>query len=497
MIDISKYEFWFLTGSQNLYGKDVLDKVKEHSKKIAAAFNESRLPCKIICKEPLTGTDEIVKILNEANLNNNCAGIICWMHTFSPAKIWIRGLNSLNKPILEMNTQFNTEIPYESIDMDFMNLNQSAHGDREFGFITSRMDIPRKVIVGHWLDEYFQNKISIWMKAALGYMDGKNMTIVRFGDNMRDVAVTDGDKVEAMIKFGWSVPYYGIGDLVKYINEITEEETKKLMKEYEESYNIIWGKDKEYTKNHIKEQAKIEIALKAMLKETNAKAFCTNFQDLHGLKQLPGLAVQRLMSEGYGFAGEGDWKISALVRTFKVMGEGLKGGGSSFMEDYTYNLEKNNMIILGSHMLEICPSIAEGKSRIEVHKLGIGKREDPARLVFNGKAGDSICASIVDMGNRFRMVVNEVKTIETKKDFPKLPVARVLWKPLPNLITAAEAWILAGGGHHTAYSNIIDTRYLIDYAEMTRIELLVINGETNIKGFRNEMRWNEAYWNMR
>lgn len=496
MVNISKYEFWFLTGSQYLYGEDTLKKVKENSKKIVASLNESNMPCKIVCKETLTKSEEILKLLNEANLNENCAGVIFWMHTFSPAKIWINGLNIIKKPILEISTQFNIEIPYENIDMDFMNLNQSAHGDREFGFVTSRMDIPRKVIAGHWTDEDFKKRMSVWMRAALGYIDGINMTIARFGDNMRDVAVTDGDKVEAMIKFGWSVPYYGIGDLVKYISEVTEEETKKLMREYEESYNIIWGKDKEYTENHIKEQAKIEIALKEILKETNAKAFCTNFQDLHGMKQLPGLAVQRLMAEGYGFAGEGDWKISALVRTLKVMGEGLKGG-SSFMEDYTYNLEKNNMMTLGAHMLEVCPSITDEKPSLEVHKLSIGGKNDPARLVFNGKAGKAICVSIVDMGGRFRMIANEVEAVKPKKDFTKLPVARVLWEPKPNLITSAEAWILAGGGHHTAYSNIIESEYLIDYSEIARIELLLINEETNINNFRKELRWNEAYWKMK
>lgn len=497
MIDLSKYEFWFLTGSQYLYGEETLKEVRANSKKIVEALNNSGLPYKIVYKEILTDSDKILSQLNEANASVNCAGVICWMHTFSPAKTWIKGLSVLKKPMLELNTQFNVEIPYDKIDMDFMNLNQSAHGDREFGFATSRMNIPRKVIAGHWSHKSVQDRMAIWMRAAVAYVDGMDMTIVRFGDNMRDVAVTDGDKVEAMIKFGWSVQYYAVGDLVKYMDQVTDSDIDKLMKEYEDTYNIIYGDNKEYTVSHIKEQAKTEIAIKAFLKDKNAKAFTNTFQDLHGMKQLPGLATQRLMADGYGFGAEGDWKLSALVRTIKVMGNGLKGG-TSFMEDYTYHFEENNMMNLGAHMLEVCPSIADSKPNIEVHELGIGDREAPARLVFNGQAGPALCASIVEMRNRFRMAVNVVNAVKIEDNkFPKLPVARVLWKPAPNLTTAAEAWILAGGGHHTTYSNAINVDYLADYAEMAQIELLVIDENTKVNDFRKEMRWNEAYWNMR
>lgn len=496
-MDLTKYEFWFLTGSQHLYGEKTLKHVKNHSLKITEELNKSKLPYRVICKDILTDANKILSQLNEANSDNNCAGIICWMHTFSPAKIWIKGLSALNKPMLELNTQFNVEIPYNDIDMDFMNLNQSAHGDREFGFITSRMNIPRKVVAGHWSDKEVKEKISTWMRASVAYIDGRDMTIVRFGDNMRDVAVTDGDKVEAMIKFGWSVPYHPVGDLVKYINEVSDLEINRLMKEYQDTYNIIYGKNKEYTISHIKEQAKMEIAIRTFLQDKNAKAFTNTFQDLHGMKQLPGLATQRLMNEGYGFGAEGDWKLSALVRTIKVMGNGLKGG-TSFMEDYTYHFEEKNMMNLGAHMLEVCPSIADSKPNIEVHELGIGDREAPARLVFNGAKGKALCVSIVEMNGRFRMVANKVDAVKIEKNkFLKLPVARVLWKPMPDLITAAESWILAGGGHHTVYSNAIDLNYLIDYAEMSQIELLIIDENTKVNDFRKEIRWNEAYWNIK
>lgn len=498
MIDLTIHKYWFITGSQSLYGEDTLKKVADDSKKIVQDLNaDTSLPCPILWKETLLTADGIRKTLEEANADSNCAGIIAWMHTFSPAKMWIAGLKSLQKPLLQFNTQFNAEIPFESIDMDFMNLNQSAHGDREFGFITARMDIPRKVIVGHWKDTTTKARIAQWMRAGSAVADGKKLRIARFGDNMRDVAVTDGDKVEAMIQMGWSVPYFGIGDLVAYINKVSEKDIDNLFDEYNSNYSIVWGADKENTRKSIREQAKIEIAMRAFFADNDIKAFTTNFEDLHGMKQLPGLACQRLMADGFGFAGEGDWKTAALVRTFKVMTAGMEreqGQGSSFMEDYTYHFETNEDLILGAHMLEVCPSIAEKKPTLEVHPLGIGGKEDPARLVFNGRPGPALCAAVVDFGSRFRCVVNEVSVVETNEKFPHLPVARLLWKPEPNLVTAAESWILAGGGHHTAFSNQISIEMLRDWAEMTGIELISIGAGTTVKQFRNELRWNAVAW---
>ncbi len=497
-MNLKNYEFWFLTGSQDLYGEETLKQVAKDSKEIVEKLNASgALPCKLVWQETLLTPNAIRDMLERANANNACAGVICWMHTFSPAKMWIAGLNAYKKPLLQLNTQFNVKIPYATMDMDFMNLNQSAHGDREFGFITSRMDMPRKVIVGHWSDPATQKRIADWMRVARAVADGKDLRVIRFGDNMREVAVTDGDKVEAMIKFGWSVPYYGIGDLVAYMNEVSESDVNALYDEYNQKYEIVLGNDKDFTINHIKEQAKIEIALRRFLKDKDGNALCTNFQDLHGMKQLPGLAIQRLLADGYGFGAEGDWKTSALVRTFKVMTAGLvsTGKGNAFMEDYTYNLEQGNMLNMGSHMLEVDPEIAMSKPRVEVHPLGIGDREDPARLVFNAVEGKGLVAAVVDMGNRFRCVVNEIDVVKPEAELPKLPVARMLWKPLPNLETSAEAWILAGGGHHTAFSNIVTTDMLRDWCEMVGIECIAIDEDTKISSFRNELRWNAAYFN--
>ena len=495
MKKLSSYEFWFLTGSQHLYGDDTLKQVANNSTEIVQSLNNSKnLPFKIIFKTILTDAASIYKTIQEANNDENCAGIICWMHTFSPAKMWIHGLSVLEKPLLELNTQFNEKIPYATMDMDFMNLNQSAHGDREFGFITSRMDIRRKVIAGHWSHKNTQARMSVWMRASVAAVESKSMVIVRFGDNMRDVAVTDGDKVEAMIKLGWSVPYFGIGDLVEYISAVSNSEVESLFKVYEDKYTILYDTDKNFTIEHIKEQAKIEIALRKFLEDNKASAFTTNFQDLHGMKQLPGLACQRLMEEGYGFAGEGDWKTAGMVRILKIMDSELEGNGfgSSFMEDYTYNLEEDNMLNLGAHMLEVCPTIADGKPTIEVHPLGIGNKEDPARIVFNGKAGNAFCVAIVDMGNRFRLVYNEVEVITPPEKFEKLPVARVLWKPKPDFVTSSEAWILAGGGHHTAFSNVLNIDYIRDFAEIFNLELIAIESNTTIPQIRNELRWNSA-----
>lgn len=492
MKHISDYNFWFLTGSQSLYGEETLIEVAKHSKHMVEELNiGNTLPCKLIYKDTLLTAASIERTIKEANLDEQCAGIICWMHTFSPAKMWINGLNSLNKPLLQINTQFNKKIPYSTIDMDFMNLNQSAHGDREFGYITARMNINRNVLVGYWKSKSFRERMSKWMRAAVATTVGKSLNVVRFGDNMRDVAVTCGDKVEAYIKLGWNIPYYGIGDLVEYMERVSDEEIDSLMQEYQRLYTIL--EPTKFNIEHIREQAKMEIALEKFLIDKEADAFTTNFQDLHGLKQLPGLACQHLMSKGYGFAGEGDWKTAAMVRTLKLMGEGIDGG-CSFLEDYTYNLEEDNMFNLSSHMLEICPSLAKDKPTIEVHPLGIGDKEDPARLVFNAKEAEGYTVSIVDLGTRMRIVANKVDVIATKEEFTKLPVARVLLSPKPNFITSSECWILSGAGHHNTLSTQIDEETLEFWSEMVKIELLKINEETTVSSFRNQDRWNRAYY---
>lgn len=482
-------EVWFVTGSQHLYGTETLKQVDKDSETIAKALNSSaKIPVQVVFKPVVTTPDEIYNICNLANNEKNCVGIITWMHTFSPAKMWIGGLSILNKPMLHLHTQFNRDIPWNEIDMDFMNLNQSAHGDREFGFICTRMRINRKVVVGHWQDEKVQDKIGVWSRAALGYNESKGLKICRFGDNMREVAVTEGDKVEAQKILGWQISYHGVGDLVKSVDAVTEPEIDALMKEYEAKYTMA---SKEL--NNIRYQAKIEIGLKRFLDKYNYKAFTTNFEDLHGLKQLPGLASQRLMEQGYGFGAEGDWKQSALVRIMKVMSEGLKGG-CSFMEDYTYHLDPKQPAILSAHMLEICPTIAESKPSIEVHPLGIGGKDAPARFVFNVPTGKGINATLIDMGGRMRMIVNPVEVVKPEA-LPKLPVARALWVPEPNLEIGAHAWILAGGAHHTSFSMALNTEYMEDFAEMVGLEFVIIDKDTNIREFKKELRFNDVYYN--
>ncbi len=409
------YNFWFVTGSQHLYGDDTLKEVNRHSEIIASWLDQNTLPhCNVVFKPVLTTPEEILNLCAEANFDKTCAGIITWMHTFSPAKMWISGLNELKKPLLHLHTQFNCEIPWDTIDMDFMNLNQSAHGDREYGFIGARMRIPRKVVVGYYKDPEVSREIQVWMNAAIAFVEGKNIKVARFGDNMRQVAVTEGDKVEAQIKFGWSVDGYGVGDLVDYVSKVTNDEIENVLETYKKLYEFPSDPN---THDAIREQAKIEAGLKKFLDDGGYTAFTTTFEDLHGLKQLPGLAVQHLMHEGYGFGAEGDWKTAALVRTMKIMNTGLPEG-TSFMEDYTYHLEQNNEMILGAHMLEVCPSVAAEKPRIEVHPLSIGGKADPARLVFKGRSGPAIAASLVDLGDRFRLIVNEVEAIEPTKDMP-------------------------------------------------------------------------------
>lgn len=487
MLELKNYEFWFVTGSQPLYGPEVIKQVAEHSKKIVEGLNLKNLPYKIILKNVVTDSNSIRKVCNEANNDENCAGIITWMHTFSPAKMWIHGLQELRKPLLHLHTQFNKQIPWGTIDMDFMNLNQSAHGDREFGYIGARLDIPRKIVVGHWSEDSVSEDISKWMAPAVAYTEGKNIKVARFGDNMRDVAVTDGDRIEAEIKFGWIVDYYGVGDLVESMEKVTEDQIDELMAVYSSLYDI----DPKADINSIREQAKIEIGLKTFLDKGGYTAFTTNFQALHGMKQLPGLAVQHLMSEGYGFGAEGDWKTAALLRAMKIM---AKGKGTGLMEDYTYNLDSDNGLILGAHMLEVCPTLAGTKPVIEVHPLGIGGKEAPARLVFKGASGPAVAASLIDLGNRFRLIVNSVDAVEMKEDMPNLPVASVLWKPQPSLKEGAKAWILAGGAHHTSFSFALTEDQLEDFADMAKIECVVINNDTKFSTFKNELKLSNAAW---
>jgi L-arabinose isomerase len=495
MIDLKSQELWFATGSQHLYGEETLKQVAAHSEQIASVLDGTKqIPVSVVFKPIVTTPEEIYKLCQEANTAGNCIGIIAWMHTFSPAKMWIGGLKILQKPLLHLHTQFNRDIPWNDIDMNFMNLNQSAHGDREFGFMVTRMRLNRKVVVGHWQDEKVLEQIGVWARAALGWNDWQQARFVRFGDNMRYVAVTDGDKVEAEMKFGYSVNTHGIGDLVKTISEVNDSAVDILCQEYADTYTLASTLVKGGTQHtSLREAAKIELGLREFLANGNFKGFTDTFEDLHGMVQLPGIAAQRLMNDGYGFGGEGDWKTAALVRAMKVMAAGLKGG-NSFMEDYTYHFDPQNPMVLGSHMLEICSSIASGKPKCEIHPLDIGGKADPVRLVFNVAGGPALNASIVDMGNRFRLLVNDVEAVAPQHDLPKLPVARVLWKPLPDMNTGCAAWIYAGGAHHTCYSQNLTAEHLEDFADIAGIECVHINKETNLQQLKKELRWSEVYY---
>jgi L-arabinose isomerase len=490
-------EIWFATGSQHLYGPETLKQVAQNSQAIVAGLDGSaQLPLKVVFKPVLTGPDAIRDLMLEANRTPNCAGIIAWMHTFSPSKMWIGGLTSLRKPLLHLHTQFNRDLPWSTIDMDFMNLNQAAHGDREFGFINTRLRLERKVVVGHWQDEAVLGKIGAWMRAARAWHDWQGAKFARIGDNMRQVAVTEGNKVSAEIQFGFSVNTYGVGDLVAKVNAISDSEIDALTAEYEAAYNVAASLRKGGDRHDsLREGARIELGLRAFLEEGGFKGFTDTFEDLHGLRQLPGLAVQRLMADGYGFGGEGDWKTAALVRAMKVIAADLPGG-VSFMEDYTYHLEPGNHLVLGSHMLEICPSIAAGKPSLEIHPLGIGGKEDPVRLVFDSPAGEGLNASLIDLGNRFRLLVNTVKAELPPEPLPNLPVARVVWKPQPDFATACAAWILAGGAHHTGYSCVVTPEHLEDFSEMAGIELVSIDKDTKLGEFKKELRWNDLYYHI-
>jgi L-arabinose isomerase len=492
MIDLKTFEVWFVTGSQNLYGEETLRLVAEHSQEIAKGLDASgKIPVRVVYKPTVKSTQEIYDTLVAANTAENVIGVITWMHTFSPAKMWIRGLAALKKPLLHLHTQYNRDIPWSSMDMDFMNLNQSAHGDREFGFMVSRMRKNRKVVVGHWQSADVEEQIGNWSRAAAGWHDWQGGKFARFGDNMRFVAVTDGDKVEAELQFGFSVNSYGIGDLVALIDAVSANDIEALIEEYKEKYTIaadlLPGGERH---SSVYEAARIEIALRKFLVDGGFKGFSDTFEDLHGMVQLPGLAVQRLLADGFGFAGEGDWKTAALVRAFKVMGSGLEGG-NGFMEDYTYHFDPNNELVLGSHMLEIDESLASTKPSLEVHPLGIGGKADPARLVFNVAGGAALNASIIDVGNRFRMIVNEVEAVEPQHELPNLPVARVLWKPLPDMKTGCAGWIYAGGAHHTAYSQNLSAETIQDFTEMAGIEFIRIGKDSTIDSIKNELRWND------
>ena len=497
MIDIKQKEIWFVTGSQHLYGNETLKQVAANSEEIVKGLNTSNyIPMRIIFKPVVTTPDQITEICIDANNNKNCIGIITWMHTFSPSKMWIKGLNLLAKPLCHLHTQFNTEIPWSSIDMDFMNLNQSAHGDREFGYMMTRMRKKRKIIVGHWQDKNVQKKLGVWTRVALGWDELQHLKVARIGDNMREVAVTEGDKVEAQMRFGFSVNGYDTSDVVKFIDAVSEKEITDLLEVYEASYNLSPSLQIDGTqRSSLFEAARIELGLRSFLDEGGFKAFTDTFENLGTLKQLPGIAVQRLMADGYGFGAEGDWKTAAMLRAMKVMAIGLDKG-TSFMEDYTYNFTPERSYVLGSHMLEICPTIAEEKPSCEVHPLGIGGKEDPVRLVFNSPPGNAINASLVDIGNRFRLIVNEVEAVSTMSNLPKLPVARVLWDAKPNLEIAATTWILAGGAHHTVYSQAITSEYMEDFADIAGIELLVIDDKTEIREFKDKINANEVYYHL-
>jgi L-arabinose isomerase len=497
MLDLKQYEVWFVTGSQHLYGPKTLETVAEHSREIAVFFGASaEIPVQIVFKPVLTTPDAIRELCLEANSTKNCVGLITWMHTFSPAKMWIAGLSLLKRPFLHLHTQYGREIPWSTIDMDFMNLNQSAHGDREFGFIGSRMRLNRKVVVGHWQDEDVQCKVGTWTRAACAWADWQGARIARFGDNMRDVAVTEGDKVEAQIRLGYDVYGYGVGDLVKLVNEVTDADVDKSVQTYLDEYDVAPALKPGGERNaSLRNGARIEIGLRNFLSAGNFKAFTTTFEDLHGLEQLPGLAVQRLMRDGYGFGAEGDWKTSALVRAMKVMNAGMKGG-VTFMEDYTYHFNGSGDKVLGAHMLEICESIAAGKPKLEVLPLSIGGKSDPVRLIFDANTGPAICASLMDMGQRFRLLVNQVDVVPTDEPLPQLPVARALWLPRPDLKTAAAAWIYAGGAHHTGFSYSVTADHLRDFADIAGIEFLLIDENTRLEDFRKELRWNDLYYQM-
>jgi len=496
MIQFGDLEAWFVPGSQHLYGTEVLSKVEEHSTAIARSLaTSSEIPVKIVPKPVMTSSESIHQLCLDANGAKNCVGIIAWMHTFSPARMWIAGLRSLDKPLLHLHTQFNEELPWSTIDMNFMNLNQSAHGDREFGFITARMRLKPKIIVGFWRDTSVHAEMGAWLRAACAWHDAQELRVARLGDNMRNVAVTEGNKCNAQIQLCYSVNGHGVGDLVDRAKQVTDAEISSLVADYEEAYAVAEPLRPGGCRHQsLRDAARIELGLRRFLRETGSHAFTDTFEDLHGLEQLPGIAVQRLMAEGYGFGAEGDWKTAALVRAVKVMSQGLPGG-ASFMEDYTYHLKDGGQV-LGAHMLEVCPSITDERPTAEIHPLAIGGKADPVRLVFTAAPGRAVNASVVDMGNRFRLIVNRVNLIRPEHPLPKLPVARGVWVPEPNLKIAATAWISAGGAHHTALTRALRPEHLQNFADMAGMECLLIESETKLAHFDKELRWNDMYYHL-
>ena len=497
MLQKKEYKFWFCTGSQDLYGDECLRKVAEHSQKMVEGLNKSGLlPYEVVWKPTLITNELIRKTFNEANLDDTCAGIITWMHTFSPAKSWILGLQEFRKPLLHLHTQFNEELPYDSIDMDFMNENQSAHGDREYGHIVSRMRIERKVVVGHWTDEVVIGKIASWMRTAIGIIESSHIRVMRVADNMRNVAVTEGDKVEAQIKFGWEIDAYPVNEIAESVDAVSASDVNALVDEYYDKYEILLeGRDAGEFKKHVAVQAQIELGFERFLEEKNYQAIVTHFGDLGSLKQLPGLAIQRLMEKGYGFGAEGDWKVAAMVRLMKIMTGDLKNPkGTSMLEDYTYNLVKGKEGILQAHMLEVCPTLAEGPISIKCQPLSMGEREDPARLVFSSKVGHGVATSLIDLGNRFRLIINDVECKKVEKPMPNLPVANNFWTPEPDMYTGAEAWILAGGAHHTAFSYDLTAEQMGDWANAMNIEAVYIDKDTKIRDFKKDLMLGEVFY---
>ncbi len=494
---LEQFEVWLLAGSQEMYGRSVLQAVEEHAREVAAALDaDEAVPVRVVYREVATGSDAILRVAREANATDACLGVIAWMHTFSPAKMWIAGLAALQKPLLHLHTQFNRDLPWSEIDMDFMNLNQSAHGDREFGFVETRMGVRRKTVVGHWGDPDVAARIGVWARAAAGWHEAHELRVARFGDNMREVAVTDGDKVEAQIRLGVSVDGYGLEPLAQAVAGVADAEVDELVAAYEEAYELVPALRRDGDRREsLRDAARIEAGLRGFLDAGGFKAFTDTFEDLAGLAQLPGIAVQRLMADGYGFGGEGDWKTAALVRVAKVMSAGL-AGGTSFMEDYTYDLAPPGPRVLGAHMLEVCPSIAAERPSCEIHPLSIGGKADPVRLVFTAAPGPAVVAAMLDLGERFRLVLNEVEVVRPEEELPRLPVARALWEPKPDFATAVEGWLRAGGPHHTVLCRAIGTEAFVDFAEIAGIELLVIDESTRIRELANELRWNQAYYHL-
>ncbi len=490
-------EAWLVTGSQEMYGQATLRQVEEHAREVAAGLDaEAAIPVRVVHREVATSPGSIRRVALDANASDPCIGVIVWMHTFSPARMWIAGLAALRKPLLHLHTQFNRDLPWAEIDMDFMNLNQSAHGDREFGYLQTRMGVSRKTVVGHWRDPDVLERIGTWSRAACGWREAQSLGVARFGDNMRQVAVTEGDKVEAQIRLGFSVDGFGVGDLVDAVRSVPETAVDGLLEEYEQQYELVPELRKDGARREsLRDAARIEAGLRAFLDRGGYRAFTDTFEDLHGLSQLPGIAAQRLMADGYGFAAEGDWKTAALVRVVKVMSAGLEGG-TSFMEDYTYDLRPGDAKVLGAHMLEVCPSIAAETPSCEIHPLSIGGGEDPVRLVFTAAPGPAVMVAMLDLGGRFRIVANEVDVVPPDEDLPRLPVARAVWKPRPDLATAAETWLLAGGPHHSVFTAALGVEPFVDLAEIAGVELLVIDERTRVSDFKKELRWNQAYYHL-